>query len=209
MEARRAWRRMTIALSEAAPGEAGLMLPPDPRRWPSCRTTGSTRGGGAPPRGGDPSRLRAGGVARGSRRSAVRRGPAPPAGDARHRPLDGSGGDAPLARRWNAVSVGDYHLPDIVGQALAREERGTDERMLELWSPTAGSGAGCRCSSSEATSPRPRTDQGWKPARSRSSSSPRAAARERGRPRCSRRRRAQLSEAGLITLPVSRLNVLP
>ena len=30
MEARRAWRRMTIALSEPAPGEAGLMLPPDP-----------------------------------------------------------------------------------------------------------------------------------------------------------------------------------
>ncbi len=30
MEARRAWRRMTLALSEPAPGEGGLTLPPDP-----------------------------------------------------------------------------------------------------------------------------------------------------------------------------------
>ena len=32
----------------------------------------------------------------------------------------------------DAVSVGDYHLPGIVCLALAGEEGGTDERMLEL-----------------------------------------------------------------------------
>ena len=30
LEARRAWRRMTVAVSEPAPGEAELLLPPDP-----------------------------------------------------------------------------------------------------------------------------------------------------------------------------------
>jgi 3-methyladenine DNA glycosylase/8-oxoguanine DNA glycosylase len=38
----------------------------------------------------------------------------------------------------DAVSVGDYHLPDIVAWALAGEERGTDERMLELLEPYGG-----------------------------------------------------------------------
>ena len=35
----------------------------------------------------------------------------------------------------DAVTVGDYHLPNTVSWALAREERGTDERMLELLEP--------------------------------------------------------------------------
>jgi 3-methyladenine DNA glycosylase/8-oxoguanine DNA glycosylase len=38
----------------------------------------------------------------------------------------------------DAVSVGDYHLPDIVAWALAGEPRGTDERMLELLEPYRG-----------------------------------------------------------------------
>ncbi len=38
----------------------------------------------------------------------------------------------------DAVSVGDYHLPSVVTFALAGEERGTDERMLELLAPFAG-----------------------------------------------------------------------
>jgi len=32
----------------------------------------------------------------------------------------------------DAVSVGDFHVPNIVAWALAREPRGSDERMLEL-----------------------------------------------------------------------------
>ena len=38
----------------------------------------------------------------------------------------------------DAVSVGDYHLKHLVGWALAREERGSDARMLELLEPFAG-----------------------------------------------------------------------
>ena len=38
----------------------------------------------------------------------------------------------------DAVSVGDYHLPNLVCWALAREPRGTDERMLELLEPWRG-----------------------------------------------------------------------
>lgn len=38
----------------------------------------------------------------------------------------------------DAVSVGDAHLSHVVGWALAREPRATDERMLELLAPWAG-----------------------------------------------------------------------
>jgi 3-methyladenine DNA glycosylase/8-oxoguanine DNA glycosylase len=38
----------------------------------------------------------------------------------------------------DAVSVGDFHLPNLVAWALAGEPRGTDERMLELLEPYAG-----------------------------------------------------------------------
>lgn len=38
----------------------------------------------------------------------------------------------------DAVSVGDFHLPNLVAFALAGEPRGTDERMLELLEPWRG-----------------------------------------------------------------------
>lgn len=38
----------------------------------------------------------------------------------------------------DAVPVGDYHVPNTVSWALAREPRGSDERMLELLEPYAG-----------------------------------------------------------------------
>jgi len=38
----------------------------------------------------------------------------------------------------DAVSVGDFHLGPAICWALAREEGGTDERMLELLAPFAG-----------------------------------------------------------------------
>ena len=36
------------------------------------------------------------------------------------------------------MSVGDFHIPNLVAWALAGEPRGTDERMLELLEPYAG-----------------------------------------------------------------------
>jgi 3-methyladenine DNA glycosylase/8-oxoguanine DNA glycosylase len=38
----------------------------------------------------------------------------------------------------DAVSVGDFHVPNMVAWALAREPRGSDERMLELLEPYRG-----------------------------------------------------------------------
>jgi 3-methyladenine DNA glycosylase/8-oxoguanine DNA glycosylase len=38
----------------------------------------------------------------------------------------------------DAVSVGDFHLPNLVAFALAGERRATDERMLELLEPFRG-----------------------------------------------------------------------
>jgi 3-methyladenine DNA glycosylase/8-oxoguanine DNA glycosylase len=38
----------------------------------------------------------------------------------------------------DAVSVGDYHLPNLVSWALAGEPRGDDDRMLELLEPWRG-----------------------------------------------------------------------
>jgi 3-methyladenine DNA glycosylase/8-oxoguanine DNA glycosylase len=38
----------------------------------------------------------------------------------------------------DAVSLGDFHVPNMVCWALAREPRGTDERMLELLEPYRG-----------------------------------------------------------------------
>ncbi len=38
----------------------------------------------------------------------------------------------------DAVSVGDFHLPNLVAYALAGEARGTDARMLELLEPYRG-----------------------------------------------------------------------
>ncbi|MEP7112625.1 MAG: DNA-3-methyladenine glycosylase 2 family protein, partial [Ilumatobacteraceae bacterium] len=38
----------------------------------------------------------------------------------------------------DAVAVGDFHLKNLVSQALAGEPRGTDERMLELLAPYSG-----------------------------------------------------------------------
>ena len=38
----------------------------------------------------------------------------------------------------DAIPIGDYHIPNTVTWALAGEDRGTDERMLELLEPYAG-----------------------------------------------------------------------
>jgi 3-methyladenine DNA glycosylase/8-oxoguanine DNA glycosylase len=135
-EARRAYRRLSDALAEPAPGPLGLTLPPDPARVAEL-----------PYYAFHPF-----GVER--RRAEVLRAVCArsawiddafdltlDAAEARLSALHGIGvwtvaevarialGDA------DAVSVGDYHVPNIVAWALAREPRGSDERMLELLEP--------------------------------------------------------------------------
>ena len=139
MEVRRAWRRMTLAVSEPAPGEGGLLLPPDPAQvaeLPYFRFH---------PWGVE--RRRAGVVRAVCARAASLEALAEvPFDEARTR-LEALPGIGPWTAAEvlrlsfgdpDAVSVGDYHLPDIVSWALAGEPRGTDERMLELLEPYRG-----------------------------------------------------------------------
>lgn len=133
MEARRAYRRLVLALGEPSPGPYGLTLPPDPARIAAL-----------PYHAFHPF-----GIER--RRAEVLR-----AVCAKATWLD-AGVDLPLEQAearmaafrgigpWSvaevarvalgdadAVSVGDFHLKHIATWALAREPRGTDDRMLEL-----------------------------------------------------------------------------
>jgi len=135
-EARRAYRRLATALGEPAPGPGDLILPPDPERVAALPY----------------ERFHPFGVER--RRADVLRAACARAGwldasvdlpleeaERRMRALRGIGpwtvaevarialGDA------DAVSVGDAHVPHVVSWALAREPRGSDERMLELLEP--------------------------------------------------------------------------
>ena len=140
LEAHRQWRRLCAELGEPAPGPfTGLLLPPAPERLV-----------GRPawwfhPLGIERKRATA--------LVEIARHPArlwewadlPPhvaAGKLRRLPgvgawtvgtvLGTAMGDP------DAVAVGDYHLKNVVGYALAGEARATDERMLELLTPYSG-----------------------------------------------------------------------
>jgi len=139
MEARRAWRAVVRATADPAPGDAGLTLPPDPERLASIPSWELTRVGVTDRRA---VALRE--VARHPRKiAALADGPLE---DARtwlaKLPGVGPWTVAEVSRLAlgdpDAVSVGDFHLPNIVAWTLAGEARGTDERMLELLAPYAG-----------------------------------------------------------------------
>jgi 3-methyladenine DNA glycosylase/8-oxoguanine DNA glycosylase len=138
LEARRAYRAMTLALGEPAPGDLGLRLPPDPERLATLAY----------------ERFHPFGVER--RRAEVIREVAHKRAwldTAAELPLDeararigamrgiGPWSVAEVARLSlgdaDAVSVGDFHVPHLVAWALAGEPRGTDEQMLELLEPFA------------------------------------------------------------------------
>ncbi len=138
-EARRAWRRMVRAVGEPAPGDAGLVLPPDPARLAELgyfefHPLGVER---------RRAELIRHVCSRATWIEACIALPLEVAG-ARLGSINGIGpwtvaevarlalGDA------DAVSVGDYHLPHLVSWALAGEPRGTDEQMLELLEPYRG-----------------------------------------------------------------------
>nr|BFE68784.1 hypothetical protein GCM10020092_020850 [Actinoplanes digitatis] len=137
IEAHRAYRAMMRHFGELAPGPAGLLLPPDPE------AVAATPYWAFHPFGVEQRRtqalLRAALVADRLDRcadsaEATRRltaipgiGPWTAAEVVRT-----SYGDA------DAVSVGDFHIPNTVAWGLAGEARGTDERMLELLEPFRG-----------------------------------------------------------------------
>jgi endonuclease III len=135
-QARSAYRRLLLELGEPAPGPLGLRLPPSPatlastpywvfHRWEVEQRRAQTIIN----------------AARHAKRLEEAVGMEPDAAERRLRALPGVGawsaaevavvalGDA------DAVSVGDYHLPHLVGWALAGEARATDARMLELLEP--------------------------------------------------------------------------
>lgn len=135
-EARRAYRRLVTALAEPAPGPLGLVLPPDPERVATLPYYAFHPFG--------VERRRAEVVRAVCARTAwIDQTAALPLDVAEER-LSSVHGLGPwtvaeVARLAfgdaDAVSVGDYHVPNIVAWGLAREPRGSDERMLELLEP--------------------------------------------------------------------------
>jgi endonuclease III len=135
-EARRAYRRLVTALAEPAPGPLELTLPPDPERVAELPYYAFHPFG--------VERRRAEVVRAVCARTAwIDQTAALPLDVAEER-LSSVHGLGPwtvaeVARLAfgdaDAVSVGDYHVPNIVAWGLAREPRGSDERMLELLEP--------------------------------------------------------------------------
>jgi 3-methyladenine DNA glycosylase/8-oxoguanine DNA glycosylase len=136
-EARRAYRRMSLALAEPAPGPGlGLVLPPEPGRLARLPYY-AMHPFGIEKRRADVIRSVCAKAARIDATASI------PSDDARARLLAFPGvgpwtvaevsrlayGDA------DAVSVGDFHVPHLIAYALAGEARATDERMLELLEP--------------------------------------------------------------------------
>lgn len=139
IEARRAYRGLVRVHGEPAPGPAGLMLSPAPAVLATLPYTAMHRFG----------------VER-KRAETIRRAAA--AADRLERAVDRPLGEArgllesvPGVGAWtaaevamvalgdaDAVSVGDYHLPNHVAWALAGERRADDARMLELLEPYRG-----------------------------------------------------------------------
>ncbi|TDO40940.1 DNA-3-methyladenine glycosylase family protein [Paractinoplanes brasiliensis] len=136
-EAHRAYRMICTKLSEPAPGPIELMLPPDPA------VIAATPYWVFHPYGVEQRRTQA------LQRAALVAGrlercAGSAEATARLTALPGIGPwtAAEVVRVAygdpDAVSVGDFHIPNTVAWALAGEARGTDERMLELLAPFTG-----------------------------------------------------------------------
>src|SRR5918999_5517764 len=139
LEARRSYRLLVLRYGEPAPGPGGLRLPPAPTvlsRVPAFRVHSL----GLEARRADTLRRAATVAPR--LEEAVHM-----TSDAALRRLTAVRGIGPWTAAEaarvcfgdpDAVSVGDYHVPNLVSWALAGEARGDDRRMLELLEPHRG-----------------------------------------------------------------------
>ncbi len=139
IEARRVYRALIARYGEPAPGPAGLRLPPAPEAMAALpyhvfHPLGLER------RRADTLR---GAAARATMLEETSRLPL----EAAYRRLTALPGIGPWTAAEvgrtafgdpDAVSVGDFHLPNLVSWALAGEPRGDDARMLELLEPYRG-----------------------------------------------------------------------
>jgi 3-methyladenine DNA glycosylase/8-oxoguanine DNA glycosylase len=139
-EATRAWRYLLRRFGEPAPGPApdGMRVPPGPATWASIPSWEWHRAGVEAVR----ARTIVGAARVASRLEEIT-GLPPDQADRRLQALPGIGPwtSAEVRQRAcgdpDAVSVGDYHLPSIVGLALAGRVV-DDAGMLELLAPYAG-----------------------------------------------------------------------
>lgn len=138
--ARRSWRWLIRRFGEPAPGPVdGLLLPPSPEVLASIPSWTFHRAGVERKRAETITRA----MSRACRLEEATTMSLPDA-HARLRAFPGIGvwtaNEVALVALGDpdAVSVGDFHLKNIVAYALAGEPRATDERMLELLEPYAG-----------------------------------------------------------------------
>ncbi|WP_328721360.1 DNA-3-methyladenine glycosylase 2 family protein [Streptomyces sp. NBC_00247] len=141
-EAYRAWRLLVRRHGTPAPGPTaglGLHVMPDPRAWALVPSWEWHRAGVDAKR--SDTVMRAVRVARRLEEAADME---LPEAKARLELVPGIGPwtSAETLQRSNgapdAVTTGDYHLPGIVGHALADDRHADDTRMLELLAPYAG-----------------------------------------------------------------------
>jgi 3-methyladenine DNA glycosylase/8-oxoguanine DNA glycosylase len=139
LEAYRSWRKLVHGMSERAPGPAELWLPPDPAHLavvPYMRFHDHEIEAGRAN-----TIRRAAGRAAGLERFAGRT-PAETERALRSLPGIGAWTSAMVVGVTHgdpdAVPVGDYGLPGLVGAVLAGEPGADDARMLELLEPFAG-----------------------------------------------------------------------
>ena len=137
IEAHRAWRALVKHFGEPAPGPGGLLLPPEPD------AVAATPYWVFHPFGVEQRRTQA--LLRGALQAARLQRCADSAEATRRLvaiPGIGPWTAAEVVRTTygdaDAVSVGDFHIPNTVAWALAGEPRGTDARMLELLEPFTG-----------------------------------------------------------------------
>jgi 3-methyladenine DNA glycosylase/8-oxoguanine DNA glycosylase len=141
LEAHRAWRILlaTYGTQPPGPAPAGMRVFPDPRTWRRIPSWDWHRAGVEGVRA--ETIIRAASVADSLERLLTL---THEEADRRLRTIPGIGVWTSAEARQraagdpDAVSVGDYHLKNVVGWALAGRDRSTDEEMLELLEPFKG-----------------------------------------------------------------------